>query len=127
MRILVVDNQPRARKSMRVLLSVWYPDSDFEEASDGLMAIRLAEEFQPDIILMDARMPGMDGLAATKQIMAKGSKVKIVVLSMYLDIPLKALAAGADAFVSKSDPPDILRKILVEVIEGGFYEKNSLC
>jgi CheY-like chemotaxis protein len=118
MRVLVVDDQPRARQSMKALLGAWYLVAEVREAVDGYEAVQLVEEFQPDVILMDARMPRMNGLEALQRIKAKWPKIKIIVLSMYLDCKTDALAAGADAFVSKSDPPEKLRVTLKEIFAG---------
>jgi CheY-like chemotaxis protein len=115
MRILVVDNQPRARQSMKALLGAWYPAAELREAADGYEAVQLVEEFQPDVILMDARMPRMSGLEAVRFIKAKSGLIKIIVLSMYGDLQAEALAAGADAFVSKSDPPEKIRETLEDI------------
>ena len=115
MRILVVDNQPRARQSMKALLGAWYPVAKLREAVDGYQAIQLVEEFQPDVILMDARMPRLSGLDAVRYIKGKSPHIKIIVLSMYTDIKVEALAAGADAFVSKSDPTEKLRETLKDI------------
>jgi CheY-like chemotaxis protein len=122
MRILVVDNQPRARKSMTALLSAWYQCAEIHEAVDGYEAVELAEKFQPDIILMDARMPRMSGLEAILLIRAKSRNVKIIALSMYPDIQSKALEAGADAFVSKSDSPEKLRETLKRIYSANEQE-----
>jgi CheY-like chemotaxis protein len=89
---------------------------EIREAMDGWEAVQLTEEFQPDLILMDARMPKMNGLEAIRLIRAKSPHIKIIVLSMYPDVKAEALEAGADAFVSKSDPLDKLRKTLSDVI-----------
>ncbi len=117
MRILIVDDESRARQGMKALLSVWYPESEVHEAADGGEAVRLTDALQPDLILMDGRMPEMNGPEAIRIIKARSPHIKIVVLSMYPDIQAEALTAGADAFVSKSDAPDRLRKTLAEVIE----------
>jgi CheY-like chemotaxis protein len=116
MRFLIVDDTNRARQSMMALLEVWFPLCEKCEATNGMEAIRLADESQPNIILMDARMPMMDGLEATRQIKAKWPQIKIIILSVYPDYQATALVAGADAFVSKSDPPEKLRKVLEEII-----------
>jgi CheY-like chemotaxis protein len=116
MRILVVDNQLRARLGMKALLGAWYPAAELREAVDGYEAVQLVEEFQPDLILMDARMPKMNGIDAVRHIKGKSPQIKIIVLSMYTDIKAEALAAGADAFVSKSEPPEKIR----ENLEGIF-------
>jgi two-component system response regulator YesN len=115
MRILVVDNQPRARQSMMALLGAWYPAAEVREAADGYEAVQLDEEFQPDVILMDARMPRLSGLEAVKHIKAKSRLIKIIVLSMYTDLKAEALTAGADAFVSKTEPPEKLRETLKDI------------
>jgi CheY-like chemotaxis protein len=100
---------------MKALLGAWYPAAELREAADGYEAIQLVEEFQPDVILMDARMPRLSGLEAVRYIKEKFPHIKIIVLSMYTDIKVEALAAGADAFVSKSDPPEKLRETLKDI------------
>ncbi|HUI90088.1 MAG TPA: response regulator [Anaerolineales bacterium] len=122
MRILIVDNQPRARQSMKALLDAWYPNEEMHEARNGMEAAKLAEEFLPDLILMDARMPGMNGLEATRVIKARWPQVKIIVLSMYPEFEADALAAGADAFVSKNDLPEKLRETLKKIAGKKFGE-----
>jgi CheY-like chemotaxis protein len=117
MRVLIVDDTLRARLSMKALLDVWHQLDEVREATNGSEAVQLAEEFQPDVILMDARMPAMSGLEATRLIKAKWPQIKIIVISIYPDILGIALAAGADAFVCKSDPPENLRKALAEVVQ----------
>lgn len=116
MRILVVDNQTRTRQSLKALLTAWYQIQEVSEAGNGYEAIQKVETDQPDVILMDLRMPKMDGLEAIRLIKAKSPQIKIVALSMYPDKEIEALAAGADAFVSKSNPPDHLRKTLARII-----------
>jgi two-component system response regulator DesR len=116
MRLLVVDNQPRARQSMKALLSVWYPAAEVREAADGYQAVLLAEEFQPDVILMDARMPRMSGLAAVRHIKEQSPTVKIIIISMYAELNSEALSAGADSFVSKSDPPEKIKQALEDIL-----------
>lgn len=99
-------------------MGVWYPAAEIREAADGYEAVELAEKFQPDVILMDARMPKMNGLEAVRHIKAKSHNIKIIVLSMYTDIKEEALAAGADAFISKSDPPEKIRELMKEIFSG---------
>ncbi|MFZ2096836.1 MAG: response regulator transcription factor [Anaerolineales bacterium] len=114
----MVDNQPRARQSMKALIGAWYPAAEVLEAVDGYEAVQLVEEFQPNVILMDARMPRMSGLEAAKQIKAKSDAIKIIVLSIYSDLKDEALAAGVDAFVSKSDHPEKIKEILAGIFSG---------
>jgi CheY-like chemotaxis protein len=117
MRVLIVDDTPRARQSMKALLDVWYQMEEVREATNGTEAIRLVEDFQPDVILMDARMPAMGGLEATRLIKAKWPQIKVILISIYPDYQAVALTAGADAFVCKSDPPERLRKTLAELMQ----------
>jgi CheY-like chemotaxis protein len=117
-RVLIVDDQPRARQSLKALLATWLKASEIQEVSSGHEALYFVEESRPDVILMDARMPGMDGLEATRLIKTGWPEVKIVVLSMYPDYKGPALAAGADAFVCKGELPERLLTILSAVVSG---------
>ena len=117
MRVLVVDDQPRARQSMKAVLDAWRCVDEVREAANGVDAVQLAESFRPDVILTDVRMPMMNGLEALKLIKAQGRAVKVIVLSMYPELKTEALAAGADAFVSKSEPLETLRQILTDLME----------
>ena len=117
-RVLIVDDQPRARKSVRALLSTWNGVLEIREAGNGREAVRLVEELPPDLVLMDARMPEMDGLEATRQIKARWPAVKIVVLSMYVENQDEALAAEADAFVGKGEAPEKLLDVVSAVMQG---------
>jgi DNA-binding NarL/FixJ family response regulator len=117
MRVLIVDDLPRARQSMKALLEAWRQFDEINEATNGEEAIQLSDTFQPELVLMDACMPVMNGLQAIKQIKATWSHIKIIVLSMYQDLKVQALAAGADAFVCRSDPPEEFRKILAEILQ----------
>jgi DNA-binding NarL/FixJ family response regulator len=115
--ILIVDDQPRARKSVRALLSTWQRVGEIYEAGNGQEAVQLARECQPDVVLMDVRMPEVDGLEATVQIKALWPQVKVIVLSMHLEYRDEALAAGADAFVGKGEPADRLLAVLADVVD----------
>ena len=110
--ILIADDQPRARQSLRALLSTWSPAGEVREAADGLEAVKLVEVRQPDVVLMDIRMPEMDGMQATRLIKDCWPQVKVVVLTLYGEYEPEALAAGADAFIGKGEPPDRLLAVL---------------
>jgi len=118
LKVLVVDDQARARQSLRALLVTWPLTEEVREAVNGSEAILLVEQSQPDLVLMDARMPEMDGLEATRMIKSRWPKVKIIVLSMYNDFAQEALAAGADAFVGKGEAPAKLMSTLTDVAQG---------
>jgi DNA-binding NarL/FixJ family response regulator len=113
-RVLVADNQQRARQSMKALLAAWSEVEEVGEAASGREAVRLVEAFRPDVVLIDMRMPEMDGLEATQLIKAKWPQVKVIALSMYMEYETAAVAAGADAFVAKGDLAKRLRTILLD-------------
>jgi len=119
LRVFIVDDQPRARRSVRALLSTWTRALDIREAGNGREALCLVEEIPPDLVLMDVRMPEMDGLEATEQIKARWPQIKVIVLSMYIEHGDEALAAGADAFVGKGEAPEQLLDVVSTVMEKG--------
>ena len=114
LRILIVDDQRRARHSLRALLATRFQLGETCEAANGVEAVRCVEECKPDIVVMDARMPEMDGIEATHIIKMKSAHTLVIVLSIYLEYQEAALAAGADAFISKGDPPERLLEALTK-------------
>lgn len=125
-RVLIVDDQPRARQGLKALLATWPQVKEVQEAANGQEALVLVEESQPNLVLMDIRMPKMDGLEATRRIKAKWPQIKIVALSMYTEYAADALAAGADAFVCKGEPPEKLLATLDAVAAGQLPEAPAL-
>jgi DNA-binding NarL/FixJ family response regulator len=113
LRVMVVDDQDLFRGGFAMILGA-QPDMEVVgEAADGAAAIRLALEVKPDVVLMDIRMPGVDGVTATREICAQTS-AKVIVLTMF-DVDeyvYAALAAGASGFLLK----DIRRDDLVNAI-----------
>jgi DNA-binding NarL/FixJ family response regulator len=116
--VLVVDDQPRARRSLKALLATWGKVGGVREASDGIEALREMEKTCPDLVVMDVTMPGMDGLTAARAIKSRWPKTRIVMLSMYPEYADEALSAGADAFVTKGEPPAQLLERLAAVAAG---------
>ena len=109
-RVLVVDDQSMVRAGFRLLLS---DESDIEvvaEASNGLEAVAQAARFNPSVVLMDIRMPELDGLEATRRILAADASARILILTTFDldDYVYEALRAGASGFVLKDDPPEQL-------------------
>lgn len=115
LKVLVVDDQPRARKSIEALLATWPLAGQVREAANGREAVRLVEESQPDVVLMDVRMPELNGIEATRLIKARWPQVKVIVLSMYPEYAADALEAKADTFFSKGAPPEELLATLTAV------------
>jgi len=107
-RVLIADDQLRTRRSLRALLSASLPDLEISEAADGAAALRLVEELSPHLVLMDIRMPAMDGIAATRLIKSRWPAVKVLVLSLYPGRQEEAREAGADLVVDKGEPPERL-------------------
>ena len=112
LRILIVDDQQRARRSLKALLATRFQLVDTCEATNGREALGCVEECKPDVVLMDARMPDMDGIEATRIIKMKSAHTPVIVLSMYPEYQAAALAAGASAFISKGEPPERLLDVL---------------
>jgi CheY-like chemotaxis protein len=99
--VLIADDRPRSRDGLKALLATWPELEVVGEAPDGGEAVQLVEKLRPDVVLMDARMPVMDGLEATRLIKERWPQVKVIVLTMYPSFQAVALAAGADAFLVK--------------------------
>ena len=109
-RVLVVDDQSMVRAGFRMLLA---GEEDIEvvaEASNGLEAVDKAARFDPTVVLMDIRMPDLDGLQATRRILAADDTARILILTTFdLDeYVYEALRAGASGFVLKDDSPEQL-------------------
>jgi YesN/AraC family two-component response regulator len=122
-RVLIADDQPRARQSLKALLGTLPQVAEIHEAADGQEALRCVAESQPDVVLMDVRMPEMDGLQVTRLIKTRWPRVRVVVLSMYTEYMAEAVGAGADAFVSKGEPLDKLLETLAAV--GADLEREA--
>jgi DNA-binding NarL/FixJ family response regulator len=119
-RVLVVDDQAMVRAGFRLLLG---DEEDIEvvaEASNGLEAVTEAAREHPHVILMDIRMPELDGLEATRRILAADPESRILILTTFdLDeYVYRALEAGASGFVLKDDPPEQLIAA-VRTVAGG--------
>jgi len=108
LRILIADDQKRTRQSLKALLSTSLPGTEIWEAANGTEALRLAEDIPPQLVVMDIRMPEIDGLEATRGIKSRWPGIKVLVLSMYQGRREEARAAGADLFVSKGETPERL-------------------
>ena len=119
-RVLVADDQSMVRAGFRMLLSQEHDIEVVAEASNGREAIDKASRFHPTIVLMDIRMPELDGLQATRRILAKDDAARILILTTFdLDeYVYEALRAGASGFVLKDDPPEQLLSA-IRTVAGG--------
>ena len=102
MMVLIVDDNPSMRQAIRYFLGDL---ADFHECSDGAQAVDIYRLLRPDWVLMDVRMPIVDGIAATRQIIAADSKARILIVTDYDDKHLRSAAsnAGACGYVLKDD------------------------
>jgi DNA-binding NarL/FixJ family response regulator len=114
-RVLIADDRLSSRNGLKALLATRPGIEIVGEAADGQEAIQFVEQCRPDVVLMDVRMPLIDGLEATRIIKDRWPEVKVIVLTMYPTHQAEALAAGADAFLVKGCPAeDLLEAILQE-------------
>jgi len=119
-RVLVADDQSMVRAGFRMLLSGEDGIEVVAEADNGLEAVDKAARFQPAVVLMDIRMPELDGLEATRRILAADPAARILILTTFdLDEYIyEALQAGASGFVLKDDPPEQLIAAIRTVAAG---------
>ena len=119
-RVLVADDQSMVRAGFRMLLA---DEADIEvvaEAGNGLEAVEKTARFRPTVVLMDIRMPELDGLEATRRILAAEDPPRILILTTFDvdDYVYDALCAGASGFVLKDDPPEQLLSA-IRIVAGG--------
>ena len=109
-RVVVADDQAVVRSGLRMILEAHEGISVVGEAGDGEQALDLVRLLDPDVVLMDIRMPVLDGIAATARLAASGARTRVLVLTTYgLDeYVYEALAAGASGFLLKTDEPERL-------------------
>jgi DNA-binding NarL/FixJ family response regulator len=119
-RLLIVDDQRLVRAGLRMLCESTEDIDVVGEGANGAEAIRLTAEMSPDVILMDLRMPGLDGIEATRHILGSGSAPKVLVLTTFDDDDhlYPALAAGAAGFLVKDTEPAELLDAIRRVADG---------
>jgi DNA-binding NarL/FixJ family response regulator len=119
-RVLVADDQSMVRAGFRMLLGAEPEIEVVAEAENGLEAVDKAARFHPHVVLMDIRMPTLDGLEATRRILAADELVRVLILTTFdLDeYVYEALRAGASGFVLKDDPPEQLLAAIRTVAAG---------
>ncbi|MBF6177333.1 response regulator [Nocardia otitidiscaviarum] len=128
-RVLVVDDQALVRGGFTMVLRMHDDIEVVGEAGTGLAAIEAAHRHRPDIVLMDIRMPEMDGLEATSRLLAEADwEVRVLILTTFDpdDYVYRALRAGASAFVLKDMPADQLAAAVRTVADGGALLAPSI-
>ena len=121
-RVLLVDDQPLLRTGFRMILSAESDLTVVGEAGDGATAVELARRLKPDVVLMDIRMPVMDGIQATRNLAGPGVEepIKVLILTTFgLDeYVVESLRAGASGFLLKDAPPEDLVEAIRIVAAG---------
>ncbi len=109
-KVLLADDQDLVRAGFRMILETQPDIAVVGEASDGVEAVTATRRVQPDVVLMDIRMPKLDGLQATSRLMAAGSAARVLILTTFDldDYIYQALATGASGFLLKNAPPEQL-------------------
>ena len=112
--VVLVDDQPLLRLGFRMVLDAQQDMRVIAEAADGEEAVTVVAQHQPDVVLMDVRMPRLDGVEATRRIVDSGSRSRVIILTTFdLDeYAFAGLRAGASGFLLKNvPPPDLLTAI----------------
>jgi DNA-binding NarL/FixJ family response regulator len=121
-RVLLVDDQPLLRTGFRMILSAESDLTVVGEASEGAAAVELARRLKPDVVLMDIRMPGMDGIQATRALAGPGVEepIKVLILTTFGsdEYVVESLRAGASGFLLKDAPPEDLVEAIRIVAAG---------
>lgn len=121
-RILIVDDSLSFRMGMRALLEIQPDMQEVGMAPNGHKAMEMADELQPDLVLLDAQMPDLTGIEVTRMIKSRWPNVKVILMTMYSDYRSKSIEAGADAFLTKGIPPEHILALIRGIAQ---KEKNS--
>jgi len=127
-KVLLVDDHPVVREGLRTMLATTPDIEVVAEASDGLEAVEKANEHQPHVVLMDIRMPNLDGLEATRRIKSQLASTSVIVLTIYDNdaYVVDAVRAGAGGYLLKDASKDLLVHTIRAVNSGGMLIKTSL-
>ncbi|WP_413754997.1 response regulator [Streptomyces sp. MMBL 11-3] len=119
-RVVIVDDEQLVRMALRLVIDGEPDLSVVAEAADGDAAISVVDEHRPDVVLMDVRMPGRDGLSATRELLSRPSPPRVLILTTFDsdDLVLGALRTGALGFVLKDTQPPQLLEAVRSVADG---------
>ena len=127
-RVVLADDHDLVRSGIKALLSMVEGVDVIAEARDGRELITLVESLNPDVVMTDISMPGMDGITAISEIHGKYPNVRLLVLSMYdtVDFVKRAVASGACGYLMKDAPPFELEQAVRSVMATGSYFSPSI-
>ncbi len=119
-RVVVIDDHPVVRTGLKAVFSTTPGIEQVGEGASGLEAVELAERLLPDVLVMDVNMPGMDGIEATRQVVAKSPSVAVLVLTMHDDddTVFAAMRAGARGYLLKGSEQEEVTRAIVSVANG---------
>ena len=119
-RVVVIDDHPVVRTGLKAVFATTPGIDQVGEGSSGLEAVDLAEKLLPDVLVMDVNMPGMDGIEATRQVVAKSPSVAVLVLTMHDDddTVFAAMRAGARGYLLKGSEQEEVTRAIVAVANG---------
>ena len=125
---LIVDDHEVVREGLRLSLSRAAHIRVIGEASEGASAVALAERRKPDVVIMDVRMPGMDGLEATKQLTEKVPETAVLIFTAFSERSLlgRGLESGAKGYILKEAPHQTLLRAIEKVVAGEGYVDPAL-
>jgi DNA-binding NarL/FixJ family response regulator len=118
-RILVVDDNSSFRMAMRALLEIQPDMQEIGSAPDGYKALELIEGLRPDLVLLDAQMPGMTGIEVAQMVKSRWPDVKTILMTMYAGYRSKAIEAGVEAFLTKGIPPEHMLSLIRGIAQEG--------
>lgn len=127
-RILLADDHTVVREGLRALLERQPDMTVVAEAADGRIAVQLAEELKPEVVMMDVAMPGMHGIEAARRILASNAGTAVVMLSMHQDesYVLRALKAGAKGYLLKDSPREDVLAAIRSAAEGRSFLSRKI-
>ena len=127
-RVLLADDQALVRGGLAMIVDAQADMEVVAEAPDGAAAVELARRHAPDVVLMDIRMPGMDGIEATRRLVRSGSPARVLMLTTFDvdDYLLEAMRAGAGGFLLKTAPPHQLVAAIRDAVAGDTLVSPSI-
>ncbi|MBZ0185845.1 MAG: response regulator transcription factor, partial [Candidatus Obscuribacterales bacterium] len=123
LRLVIIDDHNIVRVGLKLLLETWPEIELVGEGSNGIEALKLVEQLDPDIVLMDVAMPEIDGIEAARRIRCFNQKVRIIMLTSHTDVTAiqASLAAGVNGYCLKDVEDDRLKRAILSVIDGDVW------